>query len=173
MKDFILAPLRRATIFAAALSLAILLSATPRPAFADGERVIAVPELHALTPDASEDAARITVELRQRFQALPSLRVVEGPPAPTAVPGHPDILLPPFEPWRDARVDILLVGNTAVLKDGRHKVSLFIWRVDKRTQLVGQQFVFGAHQGHEHEIADSVRDALAAALLRDAASAQP
>lgn len=169
MKSQILAPSRRAAISAATVTLAILLSATAWPAFAD---VIAVPELHALTPDASEDAARITVELRQRFQALSSLRVVEGPPAPTAVPGRPDILLPPFEPWRDAHVDIVLVGNASVLKDGRHKLELRIWRVENRTQLVGQQFVFSAHQEHEHEIADFVRDALVAALQQDAAPAQ-
>jgi len=119
MVAFILAPLRRATISAATLSLAILLSATPRPAFADGERVIAVPELHALTPDASEDAIRLTTALRDRIRALSSLRVAEGPPARKGGPGYPDNL-PPFELWRDAHVDIVLVGNTSIHADGRH-----------------------------------------------------
>ena len=61
MKAVILAPLRRMVIFAAALALP--LSAPPEPAFADGEPVMAVPELHALTPEATEDAARITAEI--------------------------------------------------------------------------------------------------------------
>jgi len=160
MKALILVRLQRVVHIAALLALGILPLA--RPVFADGARVIAVPELHALTPEATDDAARITAELRQRFQALSSLRVVEAPPLPTGVPGHPDILLPPFELWRDAHVDVVLVGNTSILKDGRHQLSLRIWNVETRTQLVGQQFVFGAHQGHE--IADLVRDALVAAL---------
>jgi hypothetical protein len=164
MKAVILAPLRRMVIFAAALALP--LSAPAEPALADGEPVMAVPELHALTPEAAEDAARITAELRQRFQALPSLRVVEAPPLPIGVPGHPDILLPPFEQWRDAHVDIVLVGTTSILNDGRHQLLLRIWNVETRTQLVGEQYVFGVHQGHEQEIADHVRDALLAALQK-------
>ena len=116
MKALILVRLQRVVHIAALLALGILPLA--RPVFADGARVIAVPELHALTPEATDDAARITAELRQRFQALSSPRVVEAPPLPTGVPGHPDILLPPFELWRDAHVDVVLVGNTSILKDG-------------------------------------------------------
>ncbi|CCE00647.1 hypothetical protein [Bradyrhizobium sp. STM 3809] len=146
-----------------AFSVAALLTIMARPACADGERVIAVPELRALTPEAKEDATRLPIALRARFQALPSLRVVEEP-VPMASPDRPDILLPAFGQLRDRRLDIVLVGNATVLSDGRHKVTLWIWNVEKQTQLLGQQYVFGAHPGHEQEIADLVGERLLDAL---------
>ncbi|WP_410052374.1 hypothetical protein [Bradyrhizobium sp. SZCCHNS3052] len=146
-----------------AFAVAALLTVLARPASAEGERVIAVPKLHAMTPEAGDDAALLTSALRARFHAMPSLRVVEEP-VPMASPGHPDILLPQFEKSRDLHFDLVLVGNAALLSDGRHKVSLRIWNVEKQTQLLGQQYVFRAYPGHEQEIANVIGDALVSAL---------
>ncbi|MGJ4906346.1 hypothetical protein [Bradyrhizobium sp. HKCCYLS2033] len=146
-----------------AWAVTVLLTVVALPAFAEGDRVIAVPELHAMTPEARDEADLMTSALRVRFQALPSLRLVDRP-VPLVDPDRPDILLPKFEQLRDLHFDLVLVGNAAVLSDGRHKVSLRIWNVEKRQQLVGQQYVFNAHQGYDEEIADQVRDALMAAL---------
>ncbi|MGJ5098767.1 hypothetical protein ACQR2D_09955 [Bradyrhizobium sp. HKCCYLRH2057] len=158
--------LRVDILVVATLAVAVLLTVLGRPARAEGERVIAVPELHAMTPEASDDAIGITAELRRRFQSVPSLRVVDAPKAPTDVPGYPDNV-PPFALWRDSHVDIVLIGNTVVLKDGRHRLSVRIWDLAKRVQIVGHVFVYSPQLGYEQEIADVVRNALVEALEKE------
>jgi hypothetical protein len=133
----------------------------------DNERVIAVPAIRALAPEVSDDAARVTAEIRQRLKALPLLRIVDGPPVLSTYEDR----VPQFEARLQEQVDLVLIGIASLLADGRHTMLLRVWKADGRTQLVGQQYVSGANQLVEAEIADGLCGALAAALQQERAPA--
>ncbi|MBR1137317.1 hypothetical protein JQ619_16200 [Bradyrhizobium denitrificans] len=160
-------PARFAAFLVVRFALAALLAAVARPVFADNERVIAVPAIRALAPEVSDDAARVTAEIRQRLKALPLLRIVDGPPVLSTYEDR----VPQFEARLQEHVDLVLIGIASLLADGRHTMLLRVWKADGRTQLVGQQYVSGANQLVEAEIADGLCGALAAALQQERAPA--
>ena len=98
-------PARFAAFLVVRFALAALLAAVARPVFADNERVIAVPAIRALAPEVSDDAARVTAEIRQRLKALPLLRIVDGPPVLSTYEDR----VPQFEARLQEQVDLVLI----------------------------------------------------------------
>ncbi|MGY3450773.1 hypothetical protein [Bradyrhizobium sp. USDA 4353] len=140
--------------------LALLLTASVLPALADGERVIALPDARAMTSDVGDDAARLTAQLRQRLQAVPSLRVVDGPPVLSASIDR----VPDFRASSEMHVDLMLLAFASRTADGRHRLVLRVWDTEKHTQVMGQTFVYGVGQHPEAEIAETTANELAAVL---------
>ncbi|WP_139020674.1 hypothetical protein [Bradyrhizobium sp. ORS 285] len=140
--------------------LALLLTASALPALADGERVIAVPDARAMTSDVGDDAARLTAQLRQRLQAVPSLRIVDGPPILSANVDR----VPDFRTGSEMHVDLMLLAFASRTADGRRQFSLRLWDTEKHTQVMGQTFVYDVGQQPEAEIAEKTANELAAVL---------
>jgi TolB-like protein len=146
-----------------------LLTAMAHSAFAENQRLIAVPDLQALTPEAAEIAARATADVRRGLLEENRLRVVEGPSMP---PGYQD-RVPPFALWREAHVDLLLAGYAKIVAN-RPVVQVRVWDITTGRQIVGQTYVstFNQWPSIGEEIADRIRDDLTGVLDKSVAPMQ-
>jgi TolB protein len=161
--------LRGAALLASRVIVVITLTTMARPAVADSQLVIAVPEVQALTPEVVDIAARATADFRRQLTRVESLRVIEGPAMP---PGYQD-RVPPFALWREAHVDLLLAGYAKAVSN-RPVLQVRVWDMATGGQIVGQVYVSGLNQQSVfgEEVADEIRDALMTALDQRGAPVQ-